>query len=80
MKYPVYIPWFEPRVRRRWWSDTRRANAIAKEAATESTPGNFIISLSPSHPKNPHNPQHLLFVLGHIRGTVTSLVTTSSTD
>ena len=79
MRYPIYIPAFEPRVRRRWWSDAKRARAIAKEAG-ETAPERFYLTLPPPHPNNPNVPHSLLFVVGHIHGAITFMTTTSSRD
>lgn len=78
MKYPVYIPWFEPRVRRRWWSDIRRAKALAVEALTPNLPERFYMTINDAHPNNPNNKGHNLYLVGHAKGHITFLETTSS--
>ena len=80
MRCPVYIPWFEPRTRRRWWSSDRRARAIAREALTGGPmPARFYVSLFPAHDNNPKKGEAKYYV-AHIQGEFTLFVTTSSFD
>ena len=81
MRCPVYIPWFEPRTRRRWWTSVRRAKAIAKEALTGGPmPERFYISIAQQHPNNPQKDECSKFFAAHYHGSITTLVTTSSFD
>ena len=81
MRCPVYISWFEPRVRRRWWSDSRRAKAIAKEALTGGPmPARFYVSLPQSHANNPNKPNCFMYYVEHLCGEITTMITTSSFD
>ena len=79
MRWPLYISHDEPRVRRRMWTEERRARRAAAEGAQGMAAERFLVALPPAHPANKSPRLGCLFLAGQINGVVTSLITIAVT-